>query len=511
MKKTNVLCIMDGCGHNPSDFGNAVSAAKKPNLDKLMADYPYTYIGASGLDVGLPDGQMGNSEVGHTNMGAGRVVYQELTRITKSIQDGDFFENDALKTAVQSAIDNNGALHLMGLMSDGGVHSHNTHLWALIELAKKMGLEKVYIHCIMDGRDVPPTSGKDYVAEAIEKTKEIGVGKVATVVGRYYAMDRDNNWDRVKKAYDALVFGEGIQTTDPVAAIEKSYETVDGDGKNLTDEFILPTVCLENEGRISDGDSVVCFNFRPDRAREITRTFVDDDFKGFERTRLNVHYVCMTQYDATMPNVDVAFKPQTLKNTFGEYLAKLGMTQLRIAETEKYAHVTFFFNGGVEAVNEGEDRILIPSPKVATYDLQPEMSAYKVSEKLNEAVRLGKYDVVIVNFANCDMVGHTGVFDAAVKAVETVDECVGSLYDAVMDNGGTLFVTADHGNADQMEEPDGSPFTAHTTNKVPFICVNCGDNVELREGGKLSDIVPTMLKVMNLTQPEEMTGTSIIK
>ena len=481
MKKTNVLCIMDGCGHNPSDFGNAVSAAKKPNLDKLMADYPYTYIGASGLDVGLPDGQMGNSEVGHTNMGAGRVVYQELTRITKSIQDGDFFENDALKTAVQSAIDNNGALHLMGLMSDGGVHSHNTHLWALIELAKKMGLEKVYIHCIMDGRDVPPTSGKDYVAEAIEKTEEIGVGKVATVVGRYYAMDRDNNWDRVKKAYDALVFGEGIQTTDPVAAIEKSYETIDGDGKNLTDEFILPTVCLENEGRISDGDSVVCFNFRPDRAREITRTFVDDDFKGFERTRLNVHYVCMTQYDATMPNVDVAFKPQTLKNTFGEYLAKLGMTQLRIAETEKYAHVTFFFNGGVEAVNEGEDRILIPSPKVATYDL------------------------------NCDMVGHTGVFDAAVKAVETVDECVGSLYDAVMDNGGTLFVTADHGNADQMEEPDGSPFTAHTTNKVPFICVNCGDNVELREGGKLSDIVPTMLKVMNIPQPEEMTGTSIIK
>ena len=511
MKKTNVLCIMDGCGHNPSDFGNAVSAAKKPNLDKLMADYPYTYIGASGLDVGLPDGQMGNSEVGHTNMGAGRVVYQELTRITKSIQDGDFFENDALKTAVQSAIDNNGALHLMGLMSDGGVHSHNTHLWALIELAKKMGLEKVYIHCIMDGRDVPPTSGKDYVAEAIEKTEEIGVGKVATVVGRYYAMDRDNNWDRVKKAYDALVFGEGIQTTDPVAAIEKSYETIDGDGKNLTDEFILPTVCLENEGRISDGDSVVCFNFRPDRAREITRTFVDDDFKGFERTRLNVHYVCMTQYDATMPNVDVAFKPQTLKNTFGEYLAKLGMTQLRIAETEKYAHVTFFFNGGVEAVNEGEDRILIPSQKVATYDLQPEMSAYKVSEKLNEAVRSGKYDVVIVNFANCDMVGHTGVFDAAVKAVETVDECVGSLYDAVMDNGGTLFVTADHGNADQMEEPDGSPFTAHTTNKVPFICVNCGDNVELREGGKLSDIVPTMLKVMNIPQPEEMTGTSIIK
>ncbi len=510
MKKTNVLCILDGFGHNPSDFGNAVAAAKKPNIDKLMKEYPYTYIGASGLDVGLPDGQMGNSEVGHTNMGAGRVIYQELTRITKSIEDGDFFMNDALVTAIQQAVDNGTALHLMGLMSDGGVHSHNSHIWAIVELAKRLGLDKVYLHCIMDGRDVPPTSGKDYVAEAIEKMNEIGVGKVATVVGRYYAMDRDNNWDRVKKAYDALVFGEGIQADDPVEAIKKSYETIDGDGKNLTDEFILPTVCLKDEGRIGENDSVVFFNFRPDRAREITRTFVDDDFTGFERERFHVNYVCMTQYDATMPNVDVAFKPQVLTNTFGEYLAKKGMTQLRIAETEKYAHVTFFFNGGVEAVNEGEDRILIPSPKVATYDLQPEMSAYKVSEKLNEAVRSGKYDVIIVNFANCDMVGHTGVFDAAVAAVEAVDSCVGSLYEAVKEVDGTLFVTADHGNADQMEEPDGSPFTAHTTNPVPFIVVNCGD-VELREGGKLSDIVPTMLKVMNLPQPEEMTGTSIIK
>ena len=340
--------------------------------------------------------------------------------------------------------------------------------------------------------------------------KEIGVGKVATVTGRYYAMDRDNNWDRVKKAYDAFVFGKGNFNTDPVAAIEASYETIDGDGKNLTDEFILPTVTLENEGRIGAGDSIVFFNFRPDRAREITRTFVDDDFKGFERKRFPVNYVCMTQYDATMPNVDIAFKPQVLTNTFGEYLSKLGMTQLRIAETEKYAHVTFFFNGGVEAVNEGEDRILIPSPKVATYDLKPEMSAFEVSEKLNEAVRSGKYDVVIINFANCDMVGHTGVFDAAVKAVEAVDTCVGTLYEAVCENGGTLFVTADHGNADVMMEADGSPFTAHTTNLVPFICVNCGD-VELREGGRLSDIVPTMLKVMNLPQPEEMTGESIIK
>ncbi len=501
---------MDGFGHNPSSYGNAVAAAKKPNLDMLMEKYPFTYIGASGLDVGLPDGQMGNSEVGHTNMGAGRVVYQELTRITKSIQDGDFFENEALCKAIRKSVEDRSSLHLMGLMSDGGVHSHNTHIWAIIELAKRLGQDKVYLHCIMDGRDVPPTSGKDYVAEAIEKMKEIGVGKVATVTGRYYAMDRDNNWDRVKKAYDAFVFGKGNFNTDPVAAIEASYETIDGDGKNLTDEFILPTVTLENEGRIGAGDSIVFFNFRPDRAREITRTFVDDDFKGFERDRFPVNYVCMTQYDATMPNVDIAFRPQVLTNTFGEYLANRGMTQLRIAETEKYAHVTFFFNGGVEAVNEGEDRILIPSPKVATYDLKPEMSAYEVSEKLNEAVRSGKYDVVIINFANCDMVGHTGVFDAAVKAVEAVDTCVGTLYEAVMENGGTLFVTADHGNADIMMEEDGSPFTAHTTNPVPFICVNCGD-VELREGGRLSDIVPTMLKVMNLPQPEEMTGVSIIK
>ncbi len=508
MKKPVVLCIMDGFGKNPSDYGNAIVAAKTPNLDRLMAEFPMTYIGASGMDVGLPDGQMGNSEVGHTNIGAGRVVYQELTRITKSIEDGDFFENEALKNAVQSAIDNGTSLHLMGLMSNGGVHSHNSHVWAIVELAKKMGLQKVYLHCIMDGRDVPPTSGKDFVAEAEEKLKEIGVGKIATVVGRFYAMDRDNRWERVSRAYNAFVKGEGIQTHDPVKAIEESYQKVDADGKNITDEFIEPTVCLENEGRIGKNDSIVFFNFRPDRAREITRTFVDPDFNGFEREYFPVTYVCMTQYDATMPNVSVAFKPQSLKNTMGEYLSSLGLKQLRIAETEKYAHVTFFFNGGVEAQYEGEDRILVNSPKVSTYDLKPEMSAYEVSEKVNAAVRSGKYDVVILNFANCDMVGHTGVFDAAVKAVEAVDTCVGTLYEAVHEMGGALLITADHGNADKMYEEDGSPFTAHTTNPVPFIVADYP--CTLREGGKLCDIAPTMLKIMGIAQPEEMNGTSII-
>lgn len=509
MKKPVVLCIMDGFGKNPSDYGNAIASAETPNLDRLMTEFPMTYIGASGMDVGLPDGQMGNSEVGHTNIGAGRVVYQELTRITKSIEDGDFFENEALKNAVQSAIDNGTSLHLMGLMSDGGVHSHNSHVWAIVELAKKMGLQKVYLHCIMDGRDVPPTSGKDFVAEAIQKLNEIGVGKVATVVGRFYAMDRDNRWERVSRAYNAFVKGEGIQTNNPVKAIEESYAKVDADGKNITDEFIEPTVCLENEGRISENDSVVFFNFRPDRAREITRTFVDPDFNGFQREYFPVTYVCMTQYDATMPNVSVAFKPQSLKNTMGEYLSSLGLKQLRIAETEKYAHVTFFFNGGVEAQYEGEDRILVNSPKVSTYDLKPEMSAYEVSEKVNEAVRSGKYDAIILNFANCDMVGHTGVFEAAVKAVEAVDTCVGTLYDAVHEMGGVLLITADHGNADKMYEDDGSPFTAHTTNPVPFIVADYP--CTLREGGKLCDIAPTMLKIMGVAQPEEMNGTSIIE
>ena len=510
MKKPVLLCIMDGFGKNPSDFGNAIVAANTPNLDKLMAENPMTYIGASGMDVGLPDGQMGNSEVGHTNIGAGRVVYQELTRITKSIKDGDFFENEALVGAMENCKKNGSALHLMGLMSDGGVHSHNTHMFAIVELAKKMGLQKVYVHCFLDGRDVPPASGADYVADTVAKLDEIGVGKVATVMGRYYAMDRDNRWERVSKAYAAMVYGEGVKANDPVAAIKKSYETVDEDGKNLTDEFVLPTVCAEN-ATISANDSVVFFNFRPDRAREITRTFVDEAFDGFERKNgfFPLYYVCMTQYDATMPNVHVAFKPQTLVNTFGEYMAKCGKTQLRIAETEKYAHVTFFFNGGVEKQYDGEDRILVASPKVPTYDMQPEMSAYEVTDKVVEAVKSGKYDAVILNFANCDMVGHTGVFDAAKAAVEAVDLCVGRVADAVNEMDGVMLITADHGNADKMLEENGTPFTAHTTNPVPFVVV--GYPCELREGGKLCDIAPTMLKIMNLSQPKEMDGVSIIK
>lgn len=500
---------MDGFGHNPEKYGNAIEAASTPNLDRLCKEYPMTYIGASGMDVGLPDGQMGNSEVGHTNIGAGRVVYQELTRITKSIQDGDFFENEALKGAMENALKNNTALHLVGLLSDGGVHSHNTHLWALVEMAKKMGLEKVYVHCLLDGRDVPPESGIDFVAECRDKLKEIGVGKIATIMGRFYAMDRDNLWDRVEKAYAAMVYGEGIHADDAVEALKASYEAIDEDGKHITDEFVIPTICTEN-ATIGENDSVVFFNFRPDRAREITRTFVDPDFDGFERKKgfFPLYYVCMTQYDATMPNVHVAFKPQSLNNTLGEYLSAMGKTQLRIAETQKYAHVTFFFNGGEEKVYEGEDRILVPSPKISTFDLKPEMSAYEVTEKVVENVESGKYDVVILNFANCDMVGHTGIFDAAVKAVEAVDECVGKVFEAVEKVDGTMIITADHGNADKMYEPDGSPFTAHTTYPVPFIV--CRYPCKLREGGKLCDIAPTMLKILGLKQPEEMTGESII-
>ncbi len=503
MKKPLILMILDGFGIAP-EKGNAIKAANKPNIDKLFAENPVTQIGASGMDVGLPDGQMGNSEVGHTNMGAGRIVYQELTRITKTINEDKLKENEAIVNAMDKALENGTALHLMGLLSSGGVHSHITHLYGILELAKKKGLENVYIHTFLDGRDVPPSSAAEFIDELLAKTKEIGVGKVATVSGRYYAMDRDNNWDRVEKTYAAMVYGEGEKAECPVCAVKNSYD------KGVTDEFVVPVV-VEGGAQVKPNDSIIFFNFRPDRAREITRTFVDPDFKGFERKNgfFPVNFVCMTQYDATMPNVDVAFKPQALKNTLGEYVSNKGMTQLRIAETEKYAHVTFFFNGGVEKQYEGEDRILVKSPAVATYDLQPEMSAYEVTDKLVPAIESGKYDMIILNYANCDMVGHTGVFEAAVKAVEAVDTCVGRVVEAIKKMGGVALITADHGNADKMVDADGSPFTAHTTNPVPFCVV--GYDCQLREGGRLADIAPTMLQIMGLEQPAEMDGVSLIK
>lgn len=503
MKKPLILMILDGFGIAPKK-GNAIKAANKPNIDKLFAENPVTQIGASGMDVGLPDGQMGNSEVGHTNMGAGRIVYQELTRITKTINEDKLKENEAIVNAMDKALENGTALHLMGLLSSGGVHSHITHLYGILELAKEKGLENVYIHTFLDGRDVPPSSAAEFMDELLAKTKEIGVGKVATVSGRYYAMDRDNNWDRVEKTYAAMVYGEGEKAECPVCAVKNSYD------KGVTDEFVVPVV-VEGGAQVKPNDSIIFFNFRPDRAREITRTFVDPDFKGFERKNgfFPVNFVCMTQYDATMPNVDVAFKPQALKNTLGEYVSNKGMTQLRIAETEKYAHVTFFFNGGVEKQYEGEDRILVKSPAVATYDLQPEMSAYEVTDKLVPAIESGKYDMIILNYANCDMVGHTGVFEAAVKAVEAVDTCVGRVVEAIKKMGGVALITADHGNADKMVDADGSPFTAHTTNPVPFCVV--GYDCQLREGGRLADIAPTMLQIMGLEQPAEMDGVSLIK
>ena len=456
------------------------------------------------MDVGLPDGQMGNSEVGHTNIGAGRIVYQELTRITKTINEDKLKDNEAIVGAMDSALKNGTALHLMGLLSSGGVHSHNTHLYGILKLAKQKGLDKVYIHAFLDGRDVPPSSAAEFVEECMKETEKIGVGKIATVMGRYYAMDRDNRWDRVEKAYAAMVYGEGVEADCPVCAVKNSY------AQEVTDEFVVPAV-IKGGATIKPNDSVIFYNFRPDRAREITRALVDPDFKGFERKNgfFPLNYVCMTQYDATMPNVEVAFKPQTLENTLGEYISNLGMEQLRIAETEKYAHVTFFFNGGVEKQYPGEDRILVKSPAVATYDLQPEMSAYEVTDKLVPAIKSGKYDMIILNFANCDMVGHTGVFEAAVKAVEAVDTCVGKVIDAVKEMDGVALITADHGNADKMIDDDGEPFTAHTTNPVPFCVV--GYDCELREGGRLADIAPTMLQIMNLPQPKEMDGKSLIK
>ena len=505
MKQPLALIILDGFGCREETKGNAIAAARTPHLDHLMACCPHTRIGASGMDVGLPDGQMGNSEVGHTNIGAGRIVYQELTRITKSFDEGEALGNPALTAAMENARRPGQALHLMGLLSDGGVHSHIRHLYGLMEMARRFAVERVYLHCFMDGRDVPPTSGIEFIAALQQKIKELGLGQIATVSGRYYAMDRDNRWERVKLAYDAIVNGEGNKDPDPVAVMQKSY------GAGVTDEFIVPTVVTEGAG-IKAGDSVIFFNFRPDRARELTRTLVDPDFAGFEREKgfFPLTYICMTQYDATMPNVEVAYRPESLANTLGEYLSRLGKTQLRIAETEKYAHVTFFFNDGVEAPYEGEDRVLIPSPKVATYDLQPEMSAYAVTDEAVRRIESGRYDVIILNYANCDMVGHTGVFEAAVKAVEAVDTCLGRLLAALEKAGGRAFLTADHGNADQMADENGAPFTAHTTNPVPFVAIGFGD-VTLRSGGRLADIAPTMLQAMGLPQPEEMTGRSLLE
>ncbi len=501
MKKPVVLCIMDGFGISPEVKGNAIRAAKTPNLTRLFADNPTTQIGASGLDVGLPDGQMGNSEVGHTNIGAGRVVFQMLVRITKDIEDGVFFENRVLLDAMENCKAHNSALHLVGLLSDGGVHSHIRHMYGLLEMAKRCGLSKVYIHALTDGRDVPPDSGVHYVQQCCDEFKKLGVGKIATISGRYYAMDRDFAWDRVEKAYRAMVLGEGNHADCPVEAMKASYAA------GVTDEFVVPTV-IDPNGTIHENDSVICFNFRPDRARQLTRTFVDPDFKGFARKYFPVHYVCMTQYDAEMPNVSVAYPPQELDMTMGEFLSKHHMTQLRIAETQKYAHVTFFFNGGEEKTFPGEDRILIQSPDVPTFDLKPEMSAYEVCDAVTEQIRSGKYDAVILNFANCDMVGHTGVFDAAVKAVEAVDTCVGRVADAVHDMGGVLLITADHGNADRMIADNGEPFTAHTTNPVPFCVV--GYPCKLRTGGRLADIAPTMIDIYGMEKPAQMTGESLI-
>ena len=510
-KKMTALIIMDGFGERAETYGNAIKLAGTPNLDKLEAEYPHTVIGASGMDVGLPDGQMGNSEVGHLNIGAGRIVYQELTRITKSIQDGDFFKVPEFVDACQKAKKNGGKLHLMGLLSDGGVHSHITHLFALIDLAKQQGLDNVYVHCIMDGRDTPPSSGIEYVQQLQDYMDKVHFGKIATISGRFWAMDRDKRWDRIQKAYEAISCGVGDKADCPICAMKNSYKN------EKTDEFVVPCV-IQEDGKpvatVEAGDSMIFFNFRPDRAREITRAYLFDDFTGFERRNgcFPLTYVSMTQYDKAFEDkLMVAFKPETLTNTLGEYVSAHGLTQLRIAETEKYAHVTFFFNGGVEAPNPGEDRALIPSPKVATYDLKPEMSAYEVTEEAVKRINSGKYDMMILNFANPDMVGHTGVMEAAVKAVHTVDECAARVIDAILKNGGRAILTADHGNCELMAEADGTPFTAHTTSPVPLILIDPAyKGATLREGGKLSDVAPTMLKLMALPQPSEMTGESLV-
>jgi 2,3-bisphosphoglycerate-independent phosphoglycerate mutase len=511
--RPTMLMILDGFGVSPDTRGNAVAAAKKPNLDRFYKDFPSVTLGASGEDVGLPDGQMGNSEVGHLNIGAGRIVYQDYTRVSKAVRDGDFFENAALNRAMDKVAEGpdgrGGALHLMGLLSDGGVHSHETHLYALLEMAKRKGLSRVFIHAFLDGRDVPPRSADVYLARLEEEIARIGAGRVATIAGRYYAMDRDSRWDRVQLAYDAMTLGTGLPAPDPATALREAWAA----GEN--DEFVKPRCVFGNGEKpavVNDGDSVVFFNFRPDRARELCRYFVDPGFTGFRRAKTlsDLCFVTLTSYDAAMPNVEAAFPPQSLRDTLGEYISSLGLRQLRIAETEKYAHVTFFFNGGVEKPNEGEDRVLIKSPAVATYDLQPEMSAYLVTDELLRRIDSGLYDLIILNFANPDMVGHTGVMEAAVKAVEAVDACAGRIADAVLSRGGQLLLTADHGNSEKMLDEDGSPFTAHTTNPVPLICIK-KDAPALLEGGKLSDLAPTLLDLMGLPQPAEMTGHSLIR
>ena len=509
MKKPTVLLILDGYGERKEKDGNAIALANTPVMDKLKKEFPYVEGQASGLFVGLPDGQMGNSEVGHMNMGAGRIVYQELTRITKAIEDGDFFENKALKEAVEHCKKENTALHFMGLVSSGGVHSHIGHIYGLLELAKRAGLKKVYLHAFLDGRDAPPDSGKSFLMDVEKKMQELGVGEIATISGRYYAMDRDKNYDRVEKAYRAMVDGTGEKASSVEEAIDASY------AKKVYDEFVLPTV-IEKDGAVhtvADGDAMIFFNFRPDRAREICHAFCDDEFNFFNRgARKKVFFVCFTDYDPTIPNKRVAFEKEEIHNTLGEVVSNLGKNQLRIAETEKYAHVTFFFNGGKEEPYENEDRILVPSPKeVPTYDLKPEMSCYTVTEKLTEAIRSGKYDLVVANFANPDMVGHTGVLSAAIKAIEVVDECMGKVVDAVESMHGNLFILADHGNADIMiDEKTGEPYTAHTTNPVPFILVS-DEKHKLREGGCLADVAPTLLELMGIPQPKEMTGKSLLE
>ena len=507
--KVTMLMILDGFGDNPNKDGNAIKLAKTPNIDRLMKKYPTTDIFTSGLHVGLPEGQMGNSEVGHTNIGAGRIVYQELTRITKSIEDGDFFTNPEFISAIENCKKNNSKLHILGLVSDGGVHSHIRHLYGLLEMAKRRDFEDVYVHCFLDGRDTPPASAESYIIKLQDKMKEKGVGKIASISGRFYAMDRDKRWQRVQKCYDALVNGEGIKANSAVKAIEDSYQ------KEVFDEFVEPAVICNNEepiAKIEENDSVIFFNFRPDRAREITRAIVDKDFNEFETKKMDVYFVCFTNYDETMPNVHIAFKKETLHNTFGEVVSKAGLTQLRIAETEKYAHVTFFFNGGEEKQYKGEERILVPSPKVETYDQKPEMSAYEVTDKVVEALEQDKYDVVILNFANTDMVGHTGSLQAAIKAVEAVDECVGKIVKVIEEKKGNLIITADHGNAEQMiDYKTGEPHTAHTTNPVPIILITSNPEYKLKENGKLADLAPTMLDLMGIEKPEEMTGESLLK